>query len=70
MAHRARLAALLVDVAAQKRMLLVSLMEETLLHTLDGVGPHTKGELRAIEALKQKHRIDYDSHGSYRFTER
>ena len=51
-------------------MSLSSCLEETLLHTLDGVGPHTKGDLRHIQKLKQKHGIDYDSHGSYRFVER
>jgi hypothetical protein len=65
-----RLAALLVDLAARKRMSLSSCLEETLLHTLDGVGPHTKADLRHIEALKRTHGIDYDTHASYRFTER
>lgn len=64
-----RLAALLHDLAAHKRMSLSSLFEETLLHTLDGVGPHTVAHLRAIERLKQRHGIDYDTHASYRFTE-
>lgn len=64
-----RLAGLLRDLAAYKRMTLTSCLEETLLHTLDGVGPHTKGDLRHIETLKRKHGIDYDSHGSYRFKE-
>ena len=65
-----RLAALLRDLAAHKRMSVSSCLEETLLHTLEGVGPHTRGDLRHIEALKTKHGIDYDSHGSYRFVER
>ena len=65
-----RLAALLNDLADLKRMSISSCLEETLLHTLDGVGPHTKSDLRHIEKLKQKHGIDYDSHGSYRFVER
>lgn len=64
-----RLAALLLDLAAFKRMSVSSCLEETLLHTLDGVGPHTKAQLRHIRALKEKHGIDYDSHGSYRFVE-
>jgi catechol 2,3-dioxygenase-like lactoylglutathione lyase family enzyme len=64
-----RLAALLHDLAEYKRMSVSSCLEETLLHTLDGVGPHTKGDLRQIEKLKQKHGIDYDSHASYRFVE-
>jgi hypothetical protein len=40
--------------------------EEMLLHTNDGVGPHTKTTLHYIEELKKKHGIDYDSHASYR----
>ena len=65
-----RLAALIQDLAEYKRMSLSSLFEETLLHTLDGVGPHTKSDLKRIAQLRQKHGIDYDSHGSYRFVER
>jgi catechol 2,3-dioxygenase-like lactoylglutathione lyase family enzyme len=65
-----RLAALLNDLAKYKRMSLSSCLEEILLHTNDGVGPHTKTNLRYIQQLKQKHGIDYDSHGSYRFVER
>jgi hypothetical protein len=65
-----RLAALLVDLAARKRMSVSSCLEETLLHTLDGVGPHTNADLRYIEALKTRHGIDYDTHASYRFVER
>jgi catechol 2,3-dioxygenase-like lactoylglutathione lyase family enzyme len=64
-----RLAALIQDLAEYKRMTLSSLLEETLLHTLDGVGPHTKTDLKRIALLKQQHGIDYDSHGSYRFVE-
>lgn len=65
-----RLAALLRDLAEYKHMSVTSCLEETLLHTLDGVGPHTKADLRQIEKLKHKHGIDYDSHASYRFVER
>jgi catechol 2,3-dioxygenase-like lactoylglutathione lyase family enzyme len=64
-----RLAALLHDLAAHKRMSLASCLEETLLHVIDGAGPHTPSDLRAIAALKAKHGIDYDTHGSYRFVE-
>jgi catechol 2,3-dioxygenase-like lactoylglutathione lyase family enzyme len=64
-----RLAALLRDLAEYKHMSLSSCLEETLLHTLDGVGPHTKADLRQIEKLKRQHGIDYDSHASYRFVE-
>ena len=65
-----RLAALLHDLAAYNHVSLTNLFEETFLHSLDGVGPHTKSTLRYIEKLKEKHGIDYDSHGSYRFVER
>jgi hypothetical protein len=60
-----RLAALLYDLAEHQH----SCLEETLLHTLDGVGPRTNATLRYIQEPKKKHRIDYDSHGSYRFVE-
>jgi len=65
-----RLAALLHDLAGHKRMTLTGCLEETLLHTLDGVGPHTKSDLEQIQKLKLQHGIDYDSHASYRFVER
>jgi len=64
-----RLAALLNDLAAHKRMSLTSCLEEILLHTNDGAGPHTKSDLNYIQKLKAKHGIDYDSHASYRFVE-
>ncbi len=65
-----RLAGLLDDLAAHKRMSLASCLEEMILHTNDGVGPHTQATLRYIQELKTKHSIDYDSHGSYRFKEK
>jgi catechol 2,3-dioxygenase-like lactoylglutathione lyase family enzyme len=64
-----RLAALLNDLAAHKRMSVNSCLEEILLHTNDGVEPHTQTTVRYIQELKKKHGIDYDSHGSYRFVE-
>jgi catechol 2,3-dioxygenase-like lactoylglutathione lyase family enzyme len=64
-----RLAALVQDLAAYKRMTLSSCLEEILLHTNDGAGPHTSRTLRYIQELKQKHGIDYDTHASYRFVE-
>ncbi len=33
------------------------------------VGPHGDRTLKYIQKLKEKHGIDYDSHGSYRFVE-
>lgn len=64
-----RLAALLEDLAKHKRMSINSCLEEMLLHTNDGVGPHTKMTVAYIQELKKKHGIDYDSHASYRFKE-
>jgi catechol 2,3-dioxygenase-like lactoylglutathione lyase family enzyme len=64
-----RLAALLEDLAKHKRMSLNSCLEEMILHTNDGVGPHTQGTLKHIQELKKKHGIDYDSRGSYHFVE-
>jgi catechol 2,3-dioxygenase-like lactoylglutathione lyase family enzyme len=64
-----RLAALLQDLATHKRMSVSSCLEEMLLHTNDGVGPHTQTTVRYIQELKKKHGIDYDSHASYRFVE-
>lgn len=65
-----RLAALLHDLAAYKRMSPSSCVEEILLHTNDGVEPHTKRQLAYIQELKQKHGIDYDSHASYGWEEK
>jgi catechol 2,3-dioxygenase-like lactoylglutathione lyase family enzyme len=64
-----RLAGLLQDLAEYKRMSVGSCLEEILLHTNEGVEPHTKSQLKYIAELKKKHGIDYDSHGSYRFVE-
>lgn len=64
-----RLAALLQDLAAHKGMNIDSCLEEMLLHTNDGVGPHTERTLKHIQELKKKHGIDYDTHASYRFVE-
>jgi uncharacterized glyoxalase superfamily protein PhnB len=69
-----RLAALLHDLAAHKRMSLSSCLEEILLHTCEPLGdgvasPHTRRTLAHIQELKRKHGIDYDSHASYRFVE-
>ncbi len=64
-----RLAAPLHDLAKHKRMSVNSCLEEMLLHTNEGVGPHTQTTLKYIQELKKKHGIDYDSHASYRFAE-
>lgn len=70
-----RLAALLHDLAAHKRMSLTGCLEEILLHTCEPLGdgvasPHTRSQLRHIQELKAKHGVDYDCHASYRFIER
>jgi catechol 2,3-dioxygenase-like lactoylglutathione lyase family enzyme len=64
-----RLAALLQDLARHKRMSVDGCIEEMLLHTNEGVGPHTATTLQYIQKLKTEHGIDYDSHASYRFVE-
>jgi catechol 2,3-dioxygenase-like lactoylglutathione lyase family enzyme len=69
-----RLAALLRDLAAHKRMSIDSCLEEILLHTSEPLGdgiasPHTKRTLEYIQELKRRHGIDYDCHASYRFVE-
>jgi catechol 2,3-dioxygenase-like lactoylglutathione lyase family enzyme len=64
-----RLAALLRDLADHKRTSVNSCLEEILLHTNEGVGPHTETTLHYIQELKKRHAIDYDSHASYRFVE-
>lgn len=71
-----RLAALLDELAKHKGMTLGETLEETLLHTFEPVdrggvaSPHTARTLAAIQELKTKHGIDYDTHASYRFVER
>jgi catechol 2,3-dioxygenase-like lactoylglutathione lyase family enzyme len=64
-----RLAALLQDLAKHKHMSVDGCLEEMLLHTNEGVGPHTQTTLNYIQELKKNHSIDYDSHASYRFVE-
>jgi catechol 2,3-dioxygenase-like lactoylglutathione lyase family enzyme len=64
-----RLAALLDDLARHKHMSVSSCLEEMLLHTNEGVGPHTQTTVHYIKELKKKHGIDYDCHASYRFVE-
>jgi len=69
-----RLAALLQDLAAHKKMSVDSCLEEILLHTSEPLGdgvasPHTKRTLAYIQELKKKHGLDYDTHASYRFVE-
>lgn len=65
-----RLAALIMDLAEHQRRELGESLEEILLHTCDGVTPHTASTVRHIQRLKEKHEIDYDTHASYRFVER
>lgn len=70
-----RLAALLGDLAAHKKMSIGQCLEETLLHGFERLGegvasPHAPRTFRHIEELKARHGIDYDSHASYRFREK
>ena len=71
-----RLLALMEDLAVSKNMTIGEMLEETLLHTFEkmpegGVAsPHTENTLTYIQSLKKKHGIDYDTHASYRFSER
>jgi len=71
-----RMAAVLEDLAGIKRMTIGEVLEETLCHTWEPLpdgesvpSPHTRRQLEQIRELKARHGIDYDSHGSYRFTE-
>jgi len=74
-----RLAGLMKDLAEHKGMSVGELLEETLLHTFEPVpnmegqgvaSPHVKQTFRVIEDLKEKHGIDYETHASYRFSEK
>jgi uncharacterized glyoxalase superfamily protein PhnB len=71
-----RLAALLNDLAAHKKMTVGEAVEELLLHSFekvkdDGVAsPHTAWTHEIISDLKKKHGIDYDCHANYRFVEK
>jgi catechol 2,3-dioxygenase-like lactoylglutathione lyase family enzyme len=74
-----RLVALLEDLADHKKMTVGELLEETLLHSFEttpsmagrwAASPHTARNLRYVEKLKVKHGIDYDTHDSFRFSER
>jgi catechol 2,3-dioxygenase-like lactoylglutathione lyase family enzyme len=71
-----RLASLLADLARHKNMTLGEMLEEMFLHSFEKVpsggvaSPHTEKTLSYIKALKEKHGIDYDTHGSYRFIEK
>jgi hypothetical protein len=71
-----RLAALVRDLARHKNLTVGEMLEETLLHTFEKVAgggvasPHTETTLSHVQALKQKHGIDYDTHASYRFVEK
>jgi predicted enzyme related to lactoylglutathione lyase len=70
-----RLAELMSDLARHKNMTVGEMLEETLLHTFEKVprggvaSPHTEKTLSYIQALKEKHGINYDTHASYRFVE-
>jgi hypothetical protein len=53
------LAKKIATVAEHKHMTVNSCLEEMLLHTNDGVGPHIQTTLRHIQELKKTHGIDY-----------
>ena len=71
-----RLAALALDLAKHKKMTVGEMLEETLLHSFEKVpgggvaSPHTERTLSYIQELRKKHGIDYDTHASYRFSEK
>jgi catechol 2,3-dioxygenase-like lactoylglutathione lyase family enzyme len=70
-----RLAGLLGDLAAHKKMTVGETIEEMMLHSFEKVGagvasPHTEWTHDVIGELKRKHRIDYDCHANYRFEEK
>jgi uncharacterized glyoxalase superfamily protein PhnB len=64
-----RLAAVLAALAAEQGTTVSAVLEETLLHTFEGVSPHTPRTIARIAELKTAHGIDYDVHASYRFVE-
>ena len=51
-----RLAALLQDLAKHKRMSVSSCLEEMLLHTNDGVGPHTPTTVQLHQRTEEEAR--------------
>jgi predicted enzyme related to lactoylglutathione lyase len=71
-----RLAGLLGDLAAHKKMTVGEAIEEMMLHSFekvdrDGVAsPHTQWTHDVIGDLKKKHGIDFDCHANYRFEEK
>jgi predicted enzyme related to lactoylglutathione lyase len=70
-----RLAAVLSELAAATERTPGELLEEVLLHSFEqmpgGVAPspHTEETFELIEELKEKHKLDYDTHDNYRFEE-
>jgi len=71
-----RLAAVLQDLAAHKKMSVGEALEELLLHSFEKVkeggvaSPHTEWTHEVIGDLKRKHGIDFDCHANYRFVEK
>lgn len=71
-----RLLAVIREVAACKNMTLGEMLEETLLHSFEvmpdgqAANPHTPETHRLIEQLREKHRLNFDAHASYRFVEK
>ena len=73
-----RLAAVLADLAKETNRSVGEVLEEVLLHSFEPLpgqmgeavaSPHAKPTFHLIEGLKRKHRLDYETHANYRFTE-
>ena len=64
------------DLARHKNLTVGEMLEEIFLHSFEKVprggvaSPHAERTFAYIQALKQKHGIDYDTHASYRFVEK
>ena len=73
-----RLLGVVSDLAKETNRTVGEVLEETLLHGFEPVStsegqavasPHTKAQFQLIEVLKKKHKLDYETHDNYRFTE-
>lgn len=70
--------AVLADLAKETNRTVGEVLEEVLLPSFEPLpgqigeavaSPHAKATFHLIEGLKRKHRLDYDTHANYRFTE-
>ena len=73
-----RLAAVVQDLIESQGRSMGAYLEEALLHTFEPepgqegqwcASPHNADTLKAIDELKARHGLDYNTHDSYRFTE-